>query len=91
MAQYPRAYTQMNAKAIILGRQSTINARYSGSITSGMLEADTMTKVGIGSSDTNRKIRIYSEGGLIIMGDTLVRGYVIADSHITPSDEKIKR
>lgn len=74
-----------------LGNQATGNVQHSGSITAGIIEADTMAIVGIGSSNTNRKMKIYSEGGLNTMGNTRVFGTAIADSFVTPSDEKINR
>lgn len=84
--QYPRAYTQPTVQGIMLGNQPRGNVQCNGSITAGLLEADTMTRAGVGSSNTNRKVRIYAEGSLSIMEDTCVNGDVVADSFVTPPD-----
>lgn len=81
VVQYPRAYTQLNNTGILLGNQPTRNVQYSGSITAGIIEANTLAIVGI---------RIYSEGGLNIMGDARVFGTAIASSSISPSVEQSK-
>lgn len=52
----------------MFGNQSSRD-NYSGSITVNVPESGTLAIVG-SSTTAGRKIRVYSEGGLSIMGDT---------------------
>lgn len=56
----PRTDTQPDANEIMLGNHPTSNGQYRGSITANVLEVDTRSTVGVGSS-TGRKTDIYDE------------------------------
>lgn len=85
----PRNNSQHNATGIMLGHQPTSNGQYRGTITSNVLEVDTLSIVGVGSS-TGRKKDIHGEGCLNIMGDTRICSVAVADNFITPPGEPLK-
>lgn len=83
--QNPRNYTPLTHKGTVWDNQSS-GDKYSGSITATVLKSGTLAIVAPGKT-TGRKIRMYSEGGLNIMGDTRIHGVVTGDSFPKPPDE----
>lgn len=66
------------------------SVQHSGYITAGVIEADALARVGIGSSNARRKIKKYADGCLN-MGNTRVVGTATADNSRTPPNENKNR